>query len=1048
MLFFCSDAIQMRVVPMLVEAMENRVIDFEDAYRSANPAQRGAIDRTEGALLVVAGPGTGKTQIIAARIARIISRGSQPENILCLTYTDAGTIAMRERLHAFIGPTAYRVEILTFHAFCNMVIQANPSFFGYNDLQPVSELEKRAFVKEVLDSLPHDNPLARVSGDLYGDAANLLQLYADMKREDWRADDVITATDAHLQELLEDPSMRYSRRYTDKKSGKVYQPGDLKVDAYEAKKKSFERLKAAVGSYAAYQKVLLGNRRYDFDDMILWVIAAFRENPELLLDYQERFHYVLVDEYQDTSGAQNEIVDLLMEYWDDPNLFVVGDDDQSIYRFQGANIENILTFHGRYSPQVIPLTRNYRSSQQILDAATSLIAVNSQRLAGSGGLGVEKDLLASRPDGGVPEVRLYPTLLQEALGIAMEIGERHLRGEELGRVAVLYRNHRQVEPLVAYFTARDIPFSIRRREDVLQAPLVRQLVAICRYLQGESVRPHGEERLLFHILQFPTLGLSPLEVARLYALRSGGGGEGHPLPVRELLRRHDGFAAVAELIESLLAAMAGMTLQELVQAVINRFGLLAHVESAAATIWNLEVLNTFYDFVKEECARNPRLTLGEFIAMLELMESQQIKLPAERIAINSRGVNLITCHSSKGLEFRTVYLLGCVESEWEKKRSAPSFAIPPNMLHLRRSAEESAIEELRRLFYVAMTRAEEELVISHAGRDNNDKLLAKSRFVAEVEQSGLVAMSSRQMEAGELEEAMGAILREPAEQGGSIFASDFVGELLRDYKLSVTHLNGFLKCPRAFFYTRVLRVPEPRNGATAFGSSVHESLEYLFSSMLRFPARAFPPREEFIRFFTREMEKRRDSFTEVEFGRRLQKGGVILEALYNRFIDSWHKEVLLEKSFSATLEGGVRINGLVDKLEKLTGNLVNLVDYKTGRYDRKKFQPPDPARVAKALEAGKEPAFEDLYGGDYWRQAVFYKIMVESAGDQSLAVSSAEFLFVEPDERSGEFISQRVEIEPEHEEIVRGQIASVYRRIINREFDQGCNDRYCDWCRQ
>ena len=1031
---------------MLIEAVENRTIDFAEAYRAANPAQREAIDRTEGAVLVVAGPGTGKTQIIAARIAKIIQQGNNPENILCLTYTDAGTIAMRERLLSFIGAMAYRIDILTFHAFCNTVIQANPSFFGFNDLQPVSELEKRAFVKEVLDSLPHDNPLARVGGDLYSDAANLLKLYGTMKREDWRAETIIAAVDDHLDQLPNDPSLRYSRKYTDRKTGTVHQPGDLKVDAFEAKKKSFLRLKAAVETFALYQGVLLANRRYDFDDMILWVIAAFRENPELILDYQERYQYVLVDEYQDTSGAQNEIVDLLMEYWEDPNLFVVGDDDQSIYRFQGANIENILSFHGSYQPAVIPLTENYRSSQQILDAAGALIGLNSQRLAGAPGLGIEKRLAANRPAGALPEVRVYPNLLQEALGIAREIEVLREQGGDLSRVAVLYRNHRQVAPLIDYLTAREIPFSVRKREDVLQTPLIRQLVAVCRYLQGERSHPHGGERMLFDILHYPVFGLEPLDVARLFSQRRSSDPDTPSLPVRELMGRREQFHRASALIESLLASMGEMTLQELVQAVINRFGLLAHAENATATIWNLEQLNTFFDFVKEEAARNPRLTTEQFIAMLEVMTSQQIELPAERVACNKGGVNLITCHSSKGLEFARVYLLGCVESEWEKKRTPPSFSMPPTMLHLKGTVEESAVEELRRLFYVAMTRAEEQLVVSYASRDNNDKPLARSRFVAELEQSGLVAMSARQFEPAELEESMSLLLREPVPQSESIFTSDFVGELLRDYKLSVTHLNSYLACPRAFFYTRVLRVPEPRNGATAFGSSVHESLEYLFTQMLRYPEKLFPPKAEFIRCFTREMHKRQDSFTEVEFTRRLHKGVHTLEQFYDCFVADWHTDVLLEKNFTATLPDGVRINGLVDKLEKYGDRLVNLVDYKTGKFDRKKFSPPDPAKVAKALEAGKEPAFEDLHGGNYWRQAVFYKIMVENSAEGHYAVSSTEFVFVEPDERCN-FTTQKVEIEPEHEELVREQISRVYRQIMNREFEQGCHDKYCDWCR-
>jgi DNA helicase-2/ATP-dependent DNA helicase PcrA len=233
----------------------------------------------------------------------------------------------------------------------------------------------------------------------------------------------------------------------------------------------------------------------------------------------------------------------------------------------------------------------------------------------------------------------------------------------------------------------------------------------------------------------------------------------------------------------------------------------------------------------------------------------------------------------------------------------------------------------------------------------------------------------------------------------------------------------------------------------AFGTSVHEALEYLFTVMQKSPEQTFPAKGAFVEIFVREMKKRQDSFTEVEFERRLAKGTRTMERLYEKHIGSWHKDVLLEKAFKVVLDNDIRLNGRVDKLELLQGNSVNLVDYKTGAYDRSKFQPPDPDKVAKAETEGKEPKPKDLHGGDYWRQAVFYKLMVEASPENSYQVASTEFCYVEPDDKTGEFINQRVAITPADEAIVREQIASVFQRIMQREFEQRCTSPYCEWCR-
>ena len=1033
---------------MIITELSHKAIDFESAYSSANPSQRAAIDNTDGALLVVAGPGTGKTQIIAARIAKIILQGCLPENILCLTYTDAGTIAMRTRLLSFIGSDAYRISINTFHAFCNLIIQDNPLYFGFSDLQPVSELEKRAYVRKMLDSLPLENPLAKEKGLLYSDSGGLLDLYTVIKREDWNIEDVAASLDRYIEELPDLPGMRYSRKYT--KDGVTHMPGDLKQAVLDAEIRKYERLKAAIQSFTLYQSILQENRRYDFEDMILWVIRAFKEHPGLLCDYQERFQYLLVDEYQDTSGSQNEIVDLLMSYWENPNLFVVGDDDQSIYRFQGANISNILSFHDRYHPQLVTLIENYRSSRQILDSAHALIENNRQRLSNRKtcpDLDIVKELHANRPDSERPEVRVYPNMAQEALGIGLELEQLHREGRDISRIAVLYRNHRQVEQLTRYLSAGGIPFNARKREDVLHTPLIRQLMTILTYLHREASRPHSDEGTLFRILHYPSFAISPLMIAQLLASSRSADRSSPDKPLREQLQSNSQpqFAAASILIESTIAELSGLTLQELIQSVINRFGLLKQSEHAGTTVWRLELLNTFFDFVKDECARNPKLDLAQLIEMIEIMDSQKIPLNVERIACNRSGVNLITCHSAKGLEFETVYMLGCNENEWEKKRSTPAFATPPGMVS-GESASENSMEESRRLFFVAMTRAERKLVLSYAEKDNNEKQFARSCFIAEVEQSGTVDSRGYELEPEELESALLAIMQEPPEEKESIYKSDFVGELLRDYHLSATHLSSYLACPYSFFYTNILRVPKPRNAAMAFGTSVHEALEFLFVAMQKSEKQHFPSRSSFIDVFVREMNRRQDSFTEIEFTRRLAKGIVSMEKLFDQHIGRWHKDVRIEKAFRVSLENGINLNGRVDKLELLSGSRINLVDYKTGTFDRKKFQPPNREKVEKAEAEGKEVKHEDRYGGDYWRQAVFYKIMVESSPENSYIVSSTEFFFVEPDPKTGSFINHKVEITPEDENIVMEQITSVHERIMNREFEQGCTSRFCEWC--
>jgi DNA helicase-2/ATP-dependent DNA helicase PcrA len=295
--------------------MPQTKIPFTDLLNQLNAEQRYAVEQIDGPMLVIAGPGTGKTQILATRIANILTQtDTTAESILCLTYTDAGTIAMRKRLIDIIGTDAYRIDIFTFHAFSNAVIQDNLDYFGIRSLDAISELEQINLVNEIIEKFESENPLKRYTGDIYYETDRLLNLYQAMKRENWSAALISSKIDTYLEDIKTRDEFVYKRKY------KEFNAGDLKQAAYDKEVQKMQVLRAASATFETYQAKLKHTNRYDFADMILWVIDAFNTQPDILATYQEKYLYILVDEFQDTSGAQNEILNQLVKEVEKPNL--------------------------------------------------------------------------------------------------------------------------------------------------------------------------------------------------------------------------------------------------------------------------------------------------------------------------------------------------------------------------------------------------------------------------------------------------------------------------------------------------------------------------------------------------------------------------------------------------------------------------------------------------------------------------------------------------------------------------------------------------------
>lgn len=1022
---------------------------FTEAYGQLNPQQRIAVDTIEGPVMVIAGPGTGKTQILAARIGKILLQtDAQPENILCLTYTDAGTIAMRKRLLQFIGADAYKVNIHTFHSFCNEVIQQNLSQFEKTALDPISDLEKIQLYKALIDGFPKNHPLKRYRGDVYFEINNLQQLFSTMKREGWTPAFINGKIDEYIA------SLPGREEYIAKRATGQFKKGDLRTDKIADETEKMEKLRAAVNEFDHLQELMRRKSRYDFDDMINWVIQVFEQNPSILNSYQEKFQYVLVDEYQDTSGTQNRLVQQLISFWQKPNVFVVGDDDQSIYRFQGANVENMLEFATHYTADLITvvLTNNYRSTQPILDVAQTLINNNTERLVNQIE-GLSKDLKASNAQlQGLqepPSITEYKSPQEEMAAITTEIETLVQQGTEPGRIAVIYKENKYGEALAQYLQLKKLPVYSKRNINILTHPFINKIINLLRWLNSEHDISFSGEELLFEILHYDFYGIPPIEVANIMVtVNAKKQGADRTYIRRILVERaaaapkdlfdkglHEGLKKVSHTLEKLLAYVPNVTLLTLFAKIINdetetdNAHILSYVIKHPEKLLLMQLLNAFFDFIKEETARNPMLQLKGLVETIDLMQQESLAIPMVQVTGTDKGINLLTAHGSKGLEYEHVFMAGCNAANWEKKRKpGGGYKLPDTMFASQPTAKDD--EELRRLFYVALTRAEKWLQLSYTTTNATGKETEPSMFIAEIQQEHQLPVTVKNLSPEELFAFQVLQVRQQAPEIEKA-DEDFISLALDKFSLSVTALSNYLRCPLEFYYKNLIRIPSGKSEALEFGSAVHHALQRLFEKMRDDAQQQFPPVADIIADFKWYMHRHRENFTQEAFDRRMEYGEEVLTNYYQTYIHTFNKVVAIERNIQNVVINGVPIKGKLDKLE-FDGKTVNVVDYKTGDID-------------KALPKMGGPSDKQPDGGDYWRQAVFYKLLVDNYEQKDWKVASTEFDFVEPDKKK-EYRKEKIIIKPEDLTTVTQQIKTVWDKVQARDFYTGCGKPDCHWC--
>lgn len=1021
-----------------------------------NAAQQEAAMQIEGPVLVLAGPGTGKTTLLSHRILHILKHtDTLPEQILCMTFTDAGTIAMRQKLEKSMGSESYRVNIYTFHAFCNELIQRYSDYIGHPELKAISELEQREIGRKLIDTFPLNHPLRRNRGMLYYDLPNLLKLFGWIKNEDKTPKDLEKLIQQYVDDLPNREEFCYQRNY------KGFKKGDPKADKIQEEIQAMEKLKAAILSFPAFNEMMTDAQRFDFNDMILWVLQMLKQYEHIRFDIQERYQYILVDEFQDTNGAQYELVSILASYWqDNPNLFVVGDDDQSIYRFQGANVENIRKFVSTYEKHLktVVLIENYRSSQPILNAAMQLIRHNSQRIAQGA---MSKQLKASlNPSQLSVEVLECANPLHETAFVADRIKTLLSQGVKASEIAVIYRSHQQVERLRKFILPileeHHTALYLKKKENVLEHPDVIALRTLLEYLTLEAAYPGKGEHLLFKILHFECFGLNALTIAKFFSsaakLRSKESG----ILVRTLLNevgsdtnRNWGeilqndeqkqLAHTAENLEKWVSEIHQLSTLGVIEKILHESGMIRlAVQSGSLASHRLQALQSFFDFAKEEVLRKQPCSIEQLVETLHLLDEEALPIERETLFYRNDGINFLTVHGAKGLEFEHVFMIDCADDKWEKRRNR---GLPFGLHKLFIEDELELMEEERRLFYVGMTRAKTHLYISYSEADLNEKKKERSRFVSEVAETAGIELKEIHLEDEALIPLIAAELQPEPVIPESIIKAGFQDQFIKDYRLSVTHISAYLKCPVSFYYNHVLRIPAAMNDAMSFGNAMHHALEWFFKQYKGTNYTTLPSANDLVKVFEQQLDLQQHAFTRAQFVRRKEAGTAWLKQRFEQYHEEWEKDIPFEteKHLSQIVIQGIPVKGVIDKMVYQGDHVVRVIDFKTGKSDpanrRSKLARPK-------TDAREEDSFEKRYGGDYWRQLVFYKLLAEHDPLNKFSVSDGTIEFLEPDEEK--FVSEHLQITEEDQQLVLHQMQFVYQQLNAGNFSPGCGD--CEWC--
>ncbi|MBU0595959.1 ATP-dependent helicase [Candidatus Bipolaricaulota bacterium] len=885
------------------ESRRSPILFTMDLLTDLNPRQREAVTAGEGPLLIVAGVGTGKTTVITRRIAWLIAEKlATPSEILALTFTERAAAEMEERVDTLVPYGYVEAQIGTFHAFCDRTLRENAVLLGLSpDYRILTEAEQAIFLKDHLFDLPLER--FRPLGNPMRHLRALTTLFSRAKDED-----VTPAEYAAFAERLT------------KQAGD--DAGDDEQVALLIEEAGIQTELAA--TYGAYQRLLAENAFVDFGDLIALTLRLFREHPTVLQRYRDRFRFILVDEFQDTNYAQFELLRLLASH---RNLTVCGDDDQSIYKFRGAAISNILGFQQAYpKAKLVVLDRNYRSTQAILDSAYRLIQNNNpDRLEVRAA--ITKRLTSENGPGRAPIQAHFETLDDESDFVARTIAERHC-GElrPYGDFAILVRSNAQADAFLQALNLMQIPWRFSGSRGLYDQEEVRAVIALLRTLAD----PRDTMSLHFVASSPPyDIQADALAVLTGYARRQNK----TLLQAFRIASRSADFLDISEearvAISNLLVdldELLPLSTREQTGELLYRFlstqtGMIERLSNSPDSRDALRMQNLAKLFgVIERFARVARYDrVGWFIRYLDDLIESGDNPPVGDARWETDAVNVLTIHQAKGLEYPVVFLAGLVSGRFPTANRHDPIPLPAELVKDLLSGSDFHQQEERRLFYVGMTRAKDDVYLT-SGQDYGGKRPRKpSLFVSEALDLNVLDIAPR----------VGSPLARITRHGKSD-APEEAGQLSLlppgDDLLTLSHqrVADYMTCPLRYRYAHVLRVPQRPHHSATYGSAIHHAIRLYHLSRIAGQTVSLADLQQAFRkhwqsegFLSREHEEL-----------RLQQGAEALKAFFAYETSDGVVPSDVEKRFSFNLDD-IRVIGIFDRIDTSDGGAGTIIDYKT-----------------------------------------------------------------------------------------------------------------------
>lgn len=1064
--------------------------EYESAFKALNNRQKQAVEKIDGPVLVIAGPGTGKTQLLSTRVGYILKNtDALPQNILCLTFTEAGVDAMRSRLTQFLGQAAYDINISTYHKFGSDLIKRYPEYADMYEFEPIDEVGADGLIREILASSSYANPLK--SADTY--ARDLKTFISDAKRALMTPEDLLAVaksnqefiasaskvTTSVLKDFVRIGKTSYAifeellNKLSTVEAGAQTPVNNLKSMAIEELTLALEdsadsgntksitawkndwlakdvnakfifdgkqtnlKIEAAAHIYASYQALMEERKLYDYDDMILRAIKALEAHPDFKFTLAEQYLYLMLDEFQDTNAAQFRIVELLSDNpvnEGSPNILAVGDDDQAIYAFQGAELTNMARFASLYkNVKVISLKDNYRSHADILDVAHVVGGQISERLHTQFG-DVEKVLEAANPKLPAKAEVAHHQFISDAAQnawIAKEAKALIKSGVEANEIAVLAPKHKYLTPLVAYFSAQTIPLRYEKRENILNRPITRMLEQMSRLAVAlKAGEQSGLDELWAEVLSYDFWEIKTEDIWNLsWQAREQGESWTNLLlknaPTKDIALL---FLRIADLlpltnIEQQLDILIGASkdAQEeynlaLTSPLFNYyFSDPLNNTDYLEMLSDLSLLRTrLRDWKKDQTGP---LNLNDFVNFINAYRDSKINI------LNSsphhqaeNAVNLMSAYQAKGREFSAVFIMAAQDEVWggASRNQGSTISLPPNLKYIKyRGASD---DERLRLLYVALTRAKTHLYLTSYGATHDGKATQPLKYLAG--QTGLIAETTHP-ETALNQETIESYWHERHLPALNPKLLDLLSPQLDKYQLNPTNLNQFIGVdyngPEAFFLNVILRFPKGQTPAAQYGTAIHNTLRW--TQDINAQEGKVPTLKRILAFFDERLGSYRlapgDSALLVERGHaNLQR---YISARASDFKTSDKCEVGFRNE--GVFVGPAHLAGNIDKLSFDSANKTIAVhDFKTGQsYDR---------WISSNAKLHK-----------YRNQLLFYKLLVENSHTYAgWKVEKGVLEFVETTEDDPIPKTLILDFKEADQEHIKKLIVSVWEHVKNLDF--------------